>query len=438
MPTRVVAVWEAIVSSYWFVPSLMALGAILLSFVTSTIDQQYSDAWADAQWFSVNTADGARALLSTIAGAMITVAGVTFSITIAALAYVTSQLGPHLLRNFMRDVSNQITLGTFISTYIYCLLILRTVEGEGGGYFVPHLGIVFAIGLTLASVSVLIYFFHHVPKSIQASQVIAQIGGELQRRIKNIDKRNDNVLETDEKEFADNLERNLKVFSHGSGYVNFIDTDQLVKLASINDLLLKIECHPGDFVHSQKTLATGRGEATEAILNKIADAFTLGRERTHTQDILFNVQQLVQIAARALSPGVNDPFTANDCLDWLSAGLVLLGYQPTSSKIMHAHDNSPRVIGQSIGFERMAAAIFDPLRPYVCQDKNAALHMLNVLEDLNKTFANTECRQILLEHAIKLKDAVEENGKIDFNGHLEETFQNIVNNMNAENAHRGN
>src|SRR5690606_21331888 len=139
-------------------------------------------------WLNPNTPEGARSLLATIAGSMITVVGVTFSITIAAVAYAASQLGSYLLGNFMRDTSNQFTLGTFIATFVYCLLVLRTIQGAGEGdrdaeIFVPHLAIVGALALGLASLGVLIFFFHHVPVSIQASEVIAQLGRELESRL---------------------------------------------------------------------------------------------------------------------------------------------------------------------------------------------------------------------------------------------------------------
>lgn len=121
--------WEGLRSSYWFVPTLMMLAAIVLSFLTTAADAALGADWIEnAGWFHPNTPEGARALLSAIGGSMITVAGVTFSITIAAVAYATSMLGPRLLNNFMRDVSNQITLGTFIATFLYCLLVLRTVH----------------------------------------------------------------------------------------------------------------------------------------------------------------------------------------------------------------------------------------------------------------------------------------------------------------------
>ena len=106
--------------------------------------------------------EGARAILSVIASSMITVASVIFSITMLTLQLASSQFGPRVLRNFMRDRSNQIVLGTFIATFLYCLLVLRTVRGTDNSSFVPHLSVAFGALLAIASVAVLIYFIHHI------------------------------------------------------------------------------------------------------------------------------------------------------------------------------------------------------------------------------------------------------------------------------------
>ncbi len=181
-------------SSYWFLPGLMGLGAILLSVGTTLLDLHFGMEWSDKTLgvFS-NRPQGARAFLSTVAASMITVAGVTFSLTILAVSYASSQYGPRILNNFMRDRSNQITLGTFIATFLYCLLILRTVRGAdeftGGavmaiGAFVPHISILVALFLALLSVVVLISFFHHIPESMRLSNVVEDVGKQLLEKIK--------------------------------------------------------------------------------------------------------------------------------------------------------------------------------------------------------------------------------------------------------------
>jgi uncharacterized membrane protein len=184
MREKLAVFWDSLRSSFWFVPTMMALGAATLSIVTIDTDRVSNAAFANSLGFIWSGgAEGARSILSTIAGSMITVAGVVFSITIVALTLASSQFGPRLLRNFVRDRGNQITLGTFISTFMYCVLVLRTVRVKDEGNFVPFVSVTCGIALAVASIGVLIFFIHHVSRSIQAEFLIAKVGEEFRNSI---------------------------------------------------------------------------------------------------------------------------------------------------------------------------------------------------------------------------------------------------------------
>jgi uncharacterized membrane protein len=171
-------------SSYWFVPSVMALLSIGVALGMIVVDQSVGEDGIQGYWWIyAGGPDGARAVLATVAGSIISVAGVTFSIKIAALTLASQQFGPRLLRNFMADRGNQFVLGTFIATFLYCLLVLRTVRSWEDAEFVPHLSVTLGVLLAVASLGVLIYFIHHIAASIQASNVIARVSGELQAAI---------------------------------------------------------------------------------------------------------------------------------------------------------------------------------------------------------------------------------------------------------------
>lgn len=166
MKERLKDLWLLVHASFWFVPTLMCLAALLVSVVTLRIDQAISASYATSVGLIWSGgAEGARSILSTIAGSMITVAGVVFSIVIVALTLASSQFGPRLLRNFVRDTGNQITLGTFLSTFLYCMLVLRTVRVKREGNFIPYISITAGMALSIASIGVLIYFIHHVSVS---------------------------------------------------------------------------------------------------------------------------------------------------------------------------------------------------------------------------------------------------------------------------------
>lgn len=173
---RLANLWESLRTSYWFVPTLMTAGGVALSFASVHLDERVNYKWVrTVGWIWAGGAEGARQVLSTIAGSMITVAGVAFSITIVALTLASNQFGPRLLRNFVRDAGNQIVLGTFIATFVYCLLVLRTVRGEDDTEFVPYVSVTLGVAFALTSLGVLIYFIHHVAISIQAENLIASV-----------------------------------------------------------------------------------------------------------------------------------------------------------------------------------------------------------------------------------------------------------------------
>ena len=192
--TRIIELSENLRSSYWFLPTLLACAGFALGLSLVLVDARLGDAWlGQYEWFYGSRPEGARSMLSTIAGSTITVAGVVFSITLAAVTYASGQFGPRLLGNFMRDRGNQASLGVFIGTYLYCLVVLRTIRSAeetsadtGGAVrdaFVPHLAMFGGLALAIASTAVLIYFVHHVTSGIHINNVIARVGRDLINQI---------------------------------------------------------------------------------------------------------------------------------------------------------------------------------------------------------------------------------------------------------------
>ncbi len=418
--------WDALRTSYWFLPSLMAVAAVALSFATTALDGVVGEKWLESiGWLYANKPDGARALLSTIAGSMITVAGVTFSITIAALAYASSQFGPRLLTNFMQDRGNQITLGTFIATFLYCLLVLRTVRSADEvtgqeqaadvvGAFVPHIAILCGLMLALASLGVLIFFIHHIPDSIHASHVIAEVGRELDGKIDELYPQHLGEAPPDARDPAEDVpedffDRAAPVEADGTGYLQHLDTEGLAHLAQRHDLLLRVAYRPGDFVATGRAVAFAypSERADEDVLHAIRNTFAWGRRRTQSQDVLFLVNELVEIAGRALSPGVNDPFTAIACMNWLGAALAQLARREIPSPYRFDDDGTLRLIAYPITFDTFAEAIFDQLRPYASTDRNAALYLMKILAEVAYEINDNDLHTILARHGEALNIACE-------------------------------
>jgi uncharacterized membrane protein len=424
MTAYFVKYWESMRASYWFIPSLMASASVLLAFVFVAIDKRIGADFLDAvDILTESKPQGARDVLSTIAGSMITVAGVTFSITIAAVAYAASQFGPRLLTNFMRDRGNQITLGTFIATFLYCLLVLRTIRGmdepvngtvEAAGAFVPHLAIVVAMLFAIASIGVLIYFIHHVPESIHAATVTADIGKDLSRKIDTVFPEMIGEGRGAGEEYrpdwdlpADFFSRARPVTASGSGYIQYIAQDALLGLAVEHDALIRLQYAPGDFVQKGKTLALvyPADDIDDAHVALVRDTFAWGRKRTQVQDIMFLADELIEIAARALSPGVNDPFTAMTCMDWLGAALSRMARRDDPSPFRFDDDRKLRVIARPISFAYFADHILDSARPYVTADELTACHALALMAQVMVEADSESDRELLLEHAGAYKDA---------------------------------
>lgn len=430
MKVQLLKYWETIQASYWFIPTLMALGAVALSIVTTTIDADIGSDWMEhVDWLHANRPEGARALLSTIAGSMITVAGVTFSITIVAVSHATSQFGPRLLTNFMRDRGNQVTLGTFIATFLYCLLVLRTIRSPEeaplgpdlgittiSGAFVPHLSLLCGVILAMASIGVLIYFIHHVPESIHASNVTAGIGRELNEQINSLfpETVGYGAPEDDydpRSDIPENfIEKAVPIFANGSGYVQHIDEARLLRTAVASDLLLRLEYRPGDFVVAGRplVLACPNERVNESAVKDIRGAFVWGRQRSQRQDIRFLADELVEISARALSPSTNDPFTAITCMNWLGSALSNLTRRKLPSAYRYDDQQALRIIARPVRFEVFTQEVFESLRPYVETDRNAALHLMKILAEVGCDTENAAHREVLLHCAQSLKRGCDE------------------------------
>jgi uncharacterized membrane protein len=329
---RLRAAWEDLRATYWAVPSAMAFAAVVLSIGVIQLDRAVTATVLDRlSWVYTGGPEGARAVLSTIAGSMITVAGVTFSITIVALPLASQQFGPRLLRNFLRDLGNQIVLGTFVSTFLYCLLVLRTIRGTDDSEFVPHLAVTLGVVLAMASLGVLIFFIHHVATSIQASRIIAKVAGDLERAAKHLfpervghaDRETAEQLAAASVRTSETGESRI-VRAHGPGYVQAIDGERLISVAAEQDAILRLHVRPGAFVRHGTALmtVTAAGSfAADWTDGTLRSAVIVGDERTGTQDVEFYINQLVELAVRALSPGINDPATARSCIDRLEEAL---------------------------------------------------------------------------------------------------------------------
>lgn len=387
--TRLMEAAEAVRGSYWLVPGVMAAGGLGTGLGLVLLDARVGDAWLSRfEWFYGSRPEGARAVLSTIASSTITVAGVVFSITLAAVTYASGQYGPRLLTNFQRDRGNQVTLGTFVATFLYCLVVLRTIRSAeearaftGGALreaFVPHLAVYGALALAVASIAVLVYFVHHVTDGIHVNNAIARIGERLISDIRHLPASGSAATSKE----AARIANSMSVPAGATGYIAAIDQDALVALACRRGMTIRLLVRPGDFVTAGQPIleaAPASAVAAEAAAGCNA-AFALARKRSPLQDLRFALDELVEIAARALSPGVNDPFTAIACIDWLGAALIELAESGEPNGVIADEAGAVRLIFEPLTFDDYVASAFGQLRPYVARDPNARARTVQTLK----------------------------------------------------------
>ncbi len=403
-------------ASYWFIPLCMLLTAIMLALFTRWLDEHsLINQFLYASSVVASGATDARTILSVIATTVMGVAGVTFSITIVAVSFASSNFGPRLIGNFMRDRGNQCTLGIFVGTFAYCLIILATVHGrsvaESGDMvdsFVPYLSVITAVGLALVCIGVLIYYIHHIAETINIENIIADIGGRLQKRIVEIYPDSDtDKTQLDEGNFDDTISELTasRVCCDAIGYVQAIDHDTLVELTQSKELFVRVHYRPGDFVTPHDgLLSVWQQQQDDVPIDELKRCFAMGPQRTEHQNVLFLVEQLVEVIGRALSPGVNDPFTAKSCLNWYRVAILeYVKANPPSGE--EKNQATKRVQVSPVSFERLTSVMFDSVRQYIVTDLNALLHCMGILAECAWHAGPGIYQQSLLFHLKRFHDA---------------------------------
>lgn len=368
---KVKTLWLTLDSSLWFVPTLMVLAALVAAYGLVHLDVAIGSAWT-ARYpllFGAGAA-GARGMLSAIASSMITVAGLIFSLTLSTLAQVASQYTSRLLRNFMRDRTNQVVMGFFVSIFVYCLAVLRTIRGGDEGSFVPSLAVAFGLLLALVSIGMLIFFIHHIASSIQAANIVASVAAETARLLDKVFPQHlgNAATPTERADLAAGPPLHWQPLpAPVAGYVQGLDYDALLAFAQKAGVVVRLEQAVGSFVVAGAPLASvasPKGQplpASTDLARQLADCCRIGNQRTLDQDVGFGLRQLVDIALKALSPGINDVTTAVMCLDRLGSLLRVLAGRHLASSV-RADDNQVRVLTIEPDFASYLSTALDQIR----------------------------------------------------------------------------
>ena len=406
---------EALRTNLWLVPTVEIVLAVALFVGTYALDRAAYDGSLQLPSFLISgSADAARQILTTIAAAVITVVTLVFTITILTLTLASTQFGPRMLRNFIRDWITQFTLGSFVATFVYAILALISIGAGAHGEFVPHLSITVTMALVLFDVVVLVVFIDHIAKSIQLQQVIGSIARDLSRAIEadvGLPRAGGLKAGPSLSEATKRLDEDSGVVrATSAGYLQFVRMDTLIAISSASNAVIRLLRRPGHFVVEGEPLAdVWPAAAAPGVARALGGAHATGSYRTLTQDPSFAVDQLVEIAIRALSPAVNDTFTALACIDWLGDGLCKIAdrWQPVS--VRRDATGQVRVITITVGFRRLVERAHDKIRQ---ASRGMPAVMIRQLDGLAKVMADTTSaaqREVLLEQAAMILRASEES-----------------------------
>jgi uncharacterized membrane protein len=403
--------WEELRTTFWLLPVALVVLAVVLFAITAGIDlAAYNRHFKLPFWIRTESADAAREVLIAIAAAVITVVGVVFSITILALTLASQQFGPRMMRNFVRDLGNQVTLGVFVATFVYSVLALGSITAGGShGQFVPYVSIFVAETLMLVNIAVLIYFIHHIAKSIQLPEVIAGIARDLTRAIDfEFPLLHDGATRPAVDQTAESVEGVLRriedegevVRADVSGYLQFVGYAQLVEIAESYDAVIRLAHRPGHFVMVGRPLArVWPAAAAGKISQSLSKAHVTGPHRTLMQDPVFAIDQLVEICIRALSPAVNDTFTALTCIDWLAAGLGRVSGRVITEGVYRDRLGRVRLVEFDPSYARMVNRAFDKVRQSAAGMPAVIIRLLDSLANVGEATVSAQQRQVLARQA---------------------------------------
>lgn len=458
MKLRLQLFFDALHYSYITVPMTLAILGLFLAWGTLNLDalslnipsekdpsRMMALSFGESLLYSGGV-DGARALLGAIAGSIISVAALASSIAITALALASGQFGSRLLRNFMDDRGFQITLGTFNGTFLFCLVILRsTRSAEEGGGGVPQISVTVALALAVICVFLLIYFLHHMARAIQAPFVVADAAHDLNAEIerlygKSVQKRAAAPPEL-AREFAKSehpdWNEGLDIEATQEGYIKAINYDHLLELATRQKRIFNLRCRAGDWIGPGDTLATlWPPSSAVAFENKLRRCFIEGRERSSVQDPEYGIKQLVEVASRALSPGINDPFTAMTCLDYLGAALGHVLRCDIPSPYLLDDAGELRIITKSVTFAGLCDAAFNMIRQYGADSPAVMIRMLETLAKVGAKCQTEAQGEAIAGHARLARDEALKQTSIDRDvADIEDRYSQVLRSIAEHKCH---
>lgn len=426
MNNRIGHFWQQLRESLWFVPGMLVLVSFGLAY--GLVEFDTNTAWKGKKQFPLlfgNGAEGARGMLTAIAGSMLTVAALTFSLTLSTISQVSSQYSPRVLRNFMSDRINQFIMGYFVSVFAYCLIVLGTIRGSDEGQFVPATAVVVGLLLALGGVAALIVFIHHIAESLQTGTIVSHIFSETSKAIDILypatvgEPLKEPHYDEDAFRLIDEPSGWWGVKAKQVGYLQLIDTSGLLQWATRHQVIVRQEKEVGSFLGEGTIVFSVRPENGDSEPNKddwpgdLLTYITIGKHRSIDQDVSFGIQQLVDIILKALSPGINDTTTAIMTIDFLGAVGERLAGRTFPSRLRSDSD-SLRLIVASRSFEQFIQLTFDLPRINAKGNHAVLQRLLRALALVNNAICSADRKPVLIRQVSLLLACAEQSLESDY------------------------
>ncbi|MGZ9185468.1 MAG: DUF2254 domain-containing protein [Candidatus Binatia bacterium] len=425
---RFVVIWERVTTSLWFVPTLLSGAATLLAVGTLQIDAKFSEKpW----WLNRGDGEQASTFLASLLSSMITMTTLVVSITMVVLTLAANSLGPRLIRSFMGDRRTQIILGTYVATIVYVFILLRTIDSTSGKAAVPHVAISVGTALCFICVCLLLFFVHHLGRSIVADVVIERVGADLDEAICRLTRLpggsgREQERADGESKFMQQTSAEIRVSR--AGYLQAIDTAALLELAQNTDAQIDLPFQPGQhFVPNiRKVMVSPASAVTPDFEEKVTEALVMGTEPAASNDVEFSVRQLVEIALRALSPGINDPFTATAVIDRLAISLSLLVQREPCSPCCSDELGVVRVRRIEMVIPHVLATAFNQIRQSSTDKPEVMMRMLEATASIiGSAHSETSRREVAAQARMLMEGARRDVKQPDDLARLEKKYAEV-------------
>lgn len=394
----------------WLIPLIFSVGALWLAYWVLTSRSEILKTLNDSNfwWLYSGDARSARDLLSSLLSGLMTMTSLVVSVTFVILTLAASQLGPRLIRAFMADRQIQTVLGLFLGTILYVLVVLRSLEDSLGSEGVPHVAITIGSGLTMICLLALLFYVHKIAASIVADSIVERVAGELHRDIHTMLPKRDEAPDRDVPRLPERRDR-VSVSLERSGYIQVIDYKRLFKLACKEKAAFEVNVRAGHFIlrNGEHVVVHADASLSPDTVDGIRSAFVVGGERSPAQDLEFGLRQLVEIALRALSPGINDPYTAIAVVDRLGAALEEIFQRSLEREVWRDDAGDARVVAKRSDPQGLVDAAFNEIRQAARTLPAVLIRMADVLGQTAPALRTDDMRDAVDLHLAKLAETVD-------------------------------